>query len=87
MCPTTDHTPLDAAVAALAARQHAVVALHQLIALGLTPSAVTKRVRRGRLHPVHRGVYAVGHKLLTIKGRWMAAALACGEGAVLSHRS
>jgi very-short-patch-repair endonuclease len=44
-------------------------------------------VRSGRLHRVHRGVYAVGHPVLTRDGRWLAAVLACGEGAVLSHRS
>ena len=83
----TGHTPTDVAIARLAARQHAVVALYQLIQVGLTAEAVRKRVAAGRLHPVHRGVYAVGHELLTIKGRWMAATLACGEAAVLSHRS
>src|SRR4051794_18289572 len=87
MSGLTDHTPRDAAIAALANRQHGVIALYQLVPLGLTKSAVAERVRRGRLHPVHRGVYAVGHALLTLKARWMAAVLACGEGAVLSHRS
>ncbi len=55
--------------------------------LGLTPSGVRKRVRRGRLHRLHQGVFAVGHPLLTIEGRWLAAVLACGPGAVLSHRA
>jgi very-short-patch-repair endonuclease len=45
------------------------------------------RVARGQLHPIHRGVYAVGHRLLTREGRWLAAVLAAGPGAVLSHRS
>ncbi|MGI8920120.1 MAG: hypothetical protein ACR2HD_00370 [Solirubrobacteraceae bacterium] len=49
-----------------------------------TPS--DRRVRAGRLHPIHRGVYAVGHSRLTLRGRWMAAVLACGPGAALSHR-
>lgn len=44
-------------------------------------------MRRGRLHLLHRGVYAVGHRLLSRDARWMAAVLACGSGAVLSHRS
>jgi very-short-patch-repair endonuclease len=48
---------------------------------------VAHRVRAGRLHRIHRGVYAVGHPGLSNEGRWMAAVLACGEGAVLSHRS
>jgi very-short-patch-repair endonuclease len=87
MSGLTNHTPLDAAIASVAARQHGVVALYQLIQIGLKAEAVRKRVQAGRLHPIHRGVYAVGHKLLTIKGRYMAATLACGEGALLSHRS
>jgi hypothetical protein len=72
-------------VAGLAERQHGVVALRQLQDLGLCDSAVRKRAG-GRLHRVHRGVYAVGHRLLTERGRWMAAVLACGPKAVLSHR-
>jgi very-short-patch-repair endonuclease len=83
----TDHTPVDAAVARLATRQHGVVALWQLRRLGLSKSGVSWRATVGRLHRVHRGVYSVGHSILTMNGRWMAAVLACGEGAVLSHRS
>jgi Transcriptional regulator, AbiEi antitoxin/Protein of unknown function (DUF559)/AbiEi antitoxin C-terminal domain len=78
---------LDRAIAELASRQHAVVSLVQLKALGLSESAVRSRVGAGRLHRVHRGVYAVGHPLLTVRGRLMAAVLACGRDAVLSHRS
>jgi predicted transcriptional regulator of viral defense system len=74
-------------VAALARRQHGVVALPQLGELGLQPRAVRARVAAGRLHRIHQGVYAVGHPLLTAEGRWMAAVLACGEGTLLSHRS
>jgi very-short-patch-repair endonuclease len=75
------------AMAALAARQHGVVARWQLAALGLTRHVVEHLVKRGRLHRLHRGVYAVGHRALTRRGHWMAAVLACGDGAVLSHRS
>jgi anti-sigma factor ChrR (cupin superfamily) len=71
----------------LAERQHGVLSLAQLEALGMTASAVRNRVARGSLHRVHRGVYAVGRRVLPPKGRWMAAVLACGRGAVLSHRS
>jgi predicted transcriptional regulator of viral defense system len=71
----------------LAERQHGVVSLSQLNALGLGKAAVAKRAANGRLHRVHRGVYAVGHARLTLPGRWMAAVLACGQKAVLSHRS
>ena len=77
----------DAAVAALAERQHGVVSLKQLTALGLLPSAVRERVRSGRLHGIHRAVYAVGHASLSGRGHWMAAVLACGDGSALSHGS
>jgi hypothetical protein len=59
----------------------------QLLALGLNPDAIKRRVRSGRLHRIHAGVYAVGHTAITQRGRWMAAVLASGDGAVLSHRS
>ena len=77
----------DAAIAALAARQHGVVGYPQLKALGLSRQSIDHRVQSGRLHRIHQGVYAVGHKRLTQRGRWMAAVLAGGERAVLSHRS
>jgi predicted transcriptional regulator of viral defense system len=77
----------DAGIAQLAARQHGVVAVTQLRELGLTSRTARSRVATGRLHRLHRGVYAVGHPVINAKGRWMAAALACGGDAVLSHRS
>ncbi len=78
---------MDRQVAALAARQHGVVALRQVEQIGLSVGSLRHRLRSGRLHPVMRGVYAVGHTRLTAEGRWMAAVLALGPGAVLSHRS
>jgi very-short-patch-repair endonuclease len=78
---------LDRELAALAARQHGVVSLTQLRELGLSERGAQSRAERGALHRVHRGVYAVGHRLLTSDGARMAAVLACGPGAVLSHRS
>jgi very-short-patch-repair endonuclease len=75
----------DVEIAALAGRQHGVVSRPQLLVLGLTNEAVGRRVSGGRLHPVHRGVYAVGHRVLTVDGRWMAATLA--TNGVLSHTS
>jgi putative AbiEi antitoxin of type IV toxin-antitoxin system/uncharacterized protein DUF559 len=78
---------LDAVVAELAARQHGVVAFDQLRRLGVSRSGVNRRVAAGRLHRLYRGVYAVGHVALTTDGRRMAAVLACGPGAALSHRS
>jgi len=78
---------LDRLIADLAAAQHGVVGLQQLLALGLSPRAVRDRVAAGRLHRVHAGVYAVGHARLSRDGRYMAAVLACGEDSALSHRS
>jgi very-short-patch-repair endonuclease len=79
--------PGDRGIATLAARQHGVVSAAQLRALGLGDGAIEYRVRAGRLHRIHRGVFAVGHERLTKFGRWWAAVLAAGEGAVLSHWS
>ena len=76
-----------AAIAELAKRQHGLVTLAQLVGLGLDRRAITRLVRDGRLHRVHRGVYAVGHAALSQGGRWHAAALASGEGAALGRRS
>jgi very-short-patch-repair endonuclease len=71
----------------LAERQHGLVTLPQLQSHGLGKAAVAKRAKDGRLHRVHRGVYAVGRPHLTTHGHWMAAVLAYGPQAVLSHRS
>jgi hypothetical protein len=71
----------------LAASQHGVIALFQLLALGFTEAAVRHRIAKGRLHVIYRGVYAVGRADLTRKGRWMGAVLACTPDAVLSHLS
>src|SRR3712207_4135074 len=78
---------LDRWVAGLASRQHGVVAWYQLRAAGVPRGRVDRMLRRGRLHVVHRGVFAVGHTALTIEGRRMAAVLALGPPAVLSRRS
>jgi Transcriptional regulator, AbiEi antitoxin/Protein of unknown function (DUF559) len=85
--PKLVESSVDERIAALATRQHGVVATRQLVALGLTRRAVSHRAQAGRLHPLHRGVYAVGHADISYRGRWMAAVLAHGDGAVLSHRS
>jgi very-short-patch-repair endonuclease/predicted transcriptional regulator of viral defense system len=71
----------------LAGLQHGVVTRTQLLAIGLAPGAISHRLRSGRLHPVQRGVYAVGRPDLSRHGRWMAAVSSCGPAAVLSHRS
>jgi very-short-patch-repair endonuclease/predicted transcriptional regulator of viral defense system len=72
---------------ALARRQHWVVARRQLIDLGFSRRWIERRIAIGRLHRLWRGVYAVGRPHVTHEGRCMAAVLACGPGAVLSHMS
>src|SRR4051812_23403790 len=78
---------IDAAIAALAERQHGVISRAQLIRIGLSEDTIDRRMLAGRRHQVHRGVYAVGHRRLTREGRYLAAVLASGDDAVLSHRS
>jgi very-short-patch-repair endonuclease len=78
---------LDDRAWTLAAKQHGVVARRQLLALGLSAQSIQHRLTKGRLHRIDRGVYAVGRPALGREGRWMAAVLACGGGAVLSHGS
>lgn len=79
-------TPTDRAIAELAARQWGVVARAQLVDVGCSSTVVRERVRSGHLIRLHRGVYAVGHARLRREGHWLAAVLAVGPGAVLSHR-
>jgi very-short-patch-repair endonuclease len=71
----------------LARNQHGVVSSDQLRRVGYTRQAIYHRIRTGRLHPLHRAVYAVGRPHVTDHGRWMAAVLACRGEAVLSHFS
>ncbi len=77
----------DHAIARIASRQGGVIAYRQLVALGLSRQAIARRIQAGRLHPIHRGVYAVGHGLLGPEGRWWAAVLALGDDAFVSHHS
>jgi very-short-patch-repair endonuclease len=77
----------DAAIAEIARRQHGVVTRAQLGAIGLGRGSIAHRVAQGRLHRVHRGVYLAGHQARPPLARETAAVLACGAGAVLSHRS
>jgi predicted transcriptional regulator of viral defense system len=72
-------------IAAIAGRQRGLITSAQLAAVGLDTSAVAKRVAAGRLHSLYRGVYAVGHDRLSKEAQWLAAVLAAGEGAALSH--
>jgi very-short-patch-repair endonuclease len=71
----------------LARNQHGVLSREQLLEVGYSRHAIDHRIRTGRLHPLHRGIYAVGRPHVTDHGRWMAAALAAGNGAVISHFS
>lgn len=75
----------DELIARLAARQHGAVARPQMLAAGVTRNEIATRLARGVLRRVYRGVYVLGP--LTREGRWMAAVLAAGDGAVLSHLS
>jgi hypothetical protein len=75
------------AVSELAGTQWGVVSVAQLRALGVGRSSITRRVQAGQLHRVHQGVYAVGHTALRAEGHRLAAVLACGPDAVLSHRT
>lgn len=78
---------LGAQVWALAEKQHGVVTRRQLLEIGVHSQAIKHRVASARLHPVRRGVYAVGSPRLTRLGDWMAAVLCCGPRAVLSHEA
>jgi hypothetical protein len=71
----------------LTGRQHGVVTREQLLRLGMSPGAIRARLRAGRLHRLYPGVYAVGRPDVDRLGRLMAATLACGPDARLSHRS
>jgi very-short-patch-repair endonuclease len=90
---TVDYRPesrrhsVDEALAGLAGRQHGVVSRAQLDGLGFTQNEVRTLIRGRRLLRLHRAVYAVGHLGLTLDSRRMAAVLACGPGALLSHQA
>jgi len=86
MGSSTDQKLADAAWT-LATKQHGVVARRQLLELGLSAQSIQHRLSKGRLHRVHRGVYAVGRPAVGREARWIAAVLACGRGAALSYES
>ena len=87
--PGVDKTPahVDVRIAARASAEDGVLTTDELVGCGLTRQAVAKRARCGRLHRLHHGVYAVGHRSLSIAGRLRAALKAVGPGAVVSHRA
>ena len=76
---------VDKLIARVAANQWGVVDMDELREIGLSRQAISKRVAAGRLFPVYRGVWAVGHPRLSLEGRFLAAVKACGAGAALSH--
>jgi hypothetical protein len=78
---------LNHEIAALAERQHGVVSRRQLRALGLSEREISVRALSGNMHPLFRGTFAVGHRVIGRHGRMLSAVLACGDGAVLSHGS
>ncbi|MEZ0294545.1 MAG: type IV toxin-antitoxin system AbiEi family antitoxin domain-containing protein [Solirubrobacteraceae bacterium] len=78
---------IDVRIADLADRQWGLVTRTQLRTLGLSAGAVDRRIAAARLRPLHRGVYALGHRWLRREAHRLAAVLACGDGAVLSHAS
>jgi Transcriptional regulator, AbiEi antitoxin/Protein of unknown function (DUF559) len=78
---------LDSLIARLAATQFGVVSLSQLLAIGLSYRQIEGRVRRGWLHPLYRGVYAVGHARVVPQGRLLAALLAVRPDPFLTHRT
>jgi very-short-patch-repair endonuclease len=82
-----DRAERERAIQELAAAQHTVISLAQLQSLGLGASGVRRRAALGKLQRIHQGVYAVGLAKPTREARYMAAVLACGPGAALSHRS
>lgn len=80
-------TVVDLAIAHIAGGQHGNITLEQLVAHGLSRGQIAYRIKIGRLHAVFRGVYSVGRPPKTAHEYAMAAVLACGEGAALSHHS
>ena len=77
----------DEEIARICHRQHGLVTLEQLVALGLTVQAVHERLLAGRLHRIHQRVYSLIPGVMTQRAMFIAAVLACGPDAVLSHRS
>src|SRR4051794_12055868 len=71
----------------LAERQWGVIADWQLLESGVSGSAISRRVKSGRLHRIYPRVYAVGHRAIPVEGQLLAAVLYAGPGAALSHAS
>jgi very-short-patch-repair endonuclease len=82
-----EKSPVDVAIAEVASRQKGAVSAEQLLALGLSRTAIAYRVETGRLHRVHRGVYLVGHRVPAPLAYEQAALLACGDDSFLGYRT
>ncbi|MEN3281949.1 MAG: hypothetical protein V7607_3089 [Solirubrobacteraceae bacterium] len=78
---------IEQLLAALATRSHGVVTRRQLVAVGVSEDEIDHRLATGALLREHRGVYRVGHRAPSIEARYLAAVLACGNGALLSGRA
>lgn len=79
--------PCDAAMIERAERQEGLLRRRDLLELGMTRNAVLHRVRSGRLHQLHPGVYALGHRAIMRRAEFLAAVWWCGAGSALSHES
>jgi very-short-patch-repair endonuclease len=79
--------PVRSVLWGVAQAQHGVVSRQQLLELGYSAKAIQWRIANGGLHPLWRGVYAIGRPAVTTHGRWLGAVLSCGPNAVLSHES
>jgi predicted transcriptional regulator of viral defense system len=78
---------VERAIAAIAGRQDNVITREQLLEAGLGRGAIAHRVQAGAMQRMHRGVYLIGPAPPTPMARARAAALSCGHGAIVSHRS
>jgi predicted transcriptional regulator of viral defense system len=84
---TTARAQRERRLATLAGRQYGVVGRRQLVELGFGDEAIKSALASGRLHPLHREAYAVGHRVIVKRGKWLAAVLAMRPEAFLSHES
>jgi very-short-patch-repair endonuclease len=75
---------VEEVVGRIARRQHGVVTRKQLLAAGISKAEIRRRLEKKALLREHPGIYRVGHKAPSIEARYLAAVLACGDGAVLS---
>jgi very-short-patch-repair endonuclease len=83
----TQPTTVEQQLARLASGSHGVVTRERLLSAGISVDQIAHRVRAGLLLPVHRGVYRVGHRAPSVEACYLAAVLACGQGALLSDRA